>query len=116
MRGLAAAAFGASVTGLIYLTTQQEIAVVLGRNTAGYIGITLLLAPFTGYRVAAASTAFVPLLCAATGWAPGGQPERWAWILHDEGAGVLPKSEVDLYAAIRGNGRQDLTNRALQRK
>ncbi|MFF3336262.1 hypothetical protein ACFYWX_43300 [Streptomyces sp. NPDC002888] len=36
--------------------------------------------------------------------------------MHDEGAGVLPKSMVDPYAAIRRDARQGLSNRALQRK
>ncbi|RKS97245.1 hypothetical protein BX286_7062 [Streptomyces sp. 3211.6] len=33
-----------------------------------------------------------------------------------KGSGVLPKSKVDLYAAIRRDSRQGLSNRALQRK
>ncbi|WP_324792444.1 hypothetical protein SJX93_00130 [Streptomyces cyaneofuscatus] len=33
-----------------------------------------------------------------------------------KGPGVLPKSKVDLYAAIRRDSRQGLSNRALQRK
>ncbi|MFY1678701.1 MULTISPECIES: hypothetical protein [unclassified Streptomyces] len=36
--------------------------------------------------------------------------------LHDEGAGVPPKSKVDLYAAIRRDARTGMSVRALKRK
>lgn len=79
--GVAAAALGALAAALLYATTGNEIAVVLGRNTAGYVGVAMIVGPFVGPRAAAAATAVVPLLCAATGWSQGGQPEPWAWVL-----------------------------------
>jgi hypothetical protein len=36
--------------------------------------------------------------------------------VHDEGAWLLPKSKVDLYAAIRRDAKAGLSSRALQRK
>ncbi|MFC4611517.1 hypothetical protein ACFO9E_27555 [Streptomyces maoxianensis] len=80
--GLAAAALAWLAAALLYAVTGNDIAVVLGRNTAGYIGVAMAVAAFTGPRLAGAATALVPLLCAATGWAQGGQPEPWAWVLH----------------------------------
>ncbi|WP_455351394.1 hypothetical protein [Streptomyces sp. SYSU K217416] len=79
--GVAAATVGALAAGLLYLMSGNEIAAVLGRNTVGYIGIAMFVASFVGPRAAAVVTAAVPLVCAATGWAQGGQPEPWAWVL-----------------------------------
>jgi hypothetical protein len=79
--GVGAAAAGVTAAGVLYAFTHNDIAVVLARNTLGYIGVALITASFFGPRVAASITATVPLLCAATGWAQGGRPEPWAWIL-----------------------------------
>ncbi|WP_432093274.1 hypothetical protein [Streptomyces sp. bgisy100] len=65
------------------LAVSTGIAMVLGRNIAGYIGLALILHPLIGYRLAGASLAAVPLICAAAGWRAGGRPEPWAWLLHD---------------------------------
>lgn len=81
MLGVGAAAAGIAAAGVLYAFSPNDIAVVLGRNSVGYIGIALIVASFLGARAAASITAAVPLLCAATGWEQGGQPEPWAWVL-----------------------------------
>ncbi|MFD7499820.1 hypothetical protein [Streptomyces sp. NPDC059850] len=79
--GSTAAVAGAGTAILFYALGADGIALVLGRNIVGYIGLALLLFPFLGYRLAAVTVAVVPLLCAATGWR-GGRPEPWAWMLY----------------------------------
>ncbi|MGW7313150.1 hypothetical protein [Streptomyces sp. NPDC054865] len=71
-----------AVTGGAYLLGASDIAVVIGRNTAAYMGLALALNPVVGQRVAAPLTAVFPLLCAAAGWRSGGGAEPWALILH----------------------------------
>ncbi|MFI2214896.1 hypothetical protein [Streptomyces sp. NPDC020141] len=79
----AAVALAALVTAwLCHLIWPAGNAPVLGRNIAGYIGLALILLPLTGHRAAGALIAVAPLLCAGAGWAEGGRPEPWAWILH----------------------------------
>ncbi|TLQ42047.1 hypothetical protein [Streptomyces marianii] len=73
---------------LCHLLWPTDIALVLGRNTAGYIGLALLLTPLLGHRLAGAALATVPLICAAAGWRTGGHPQPWAWLLY-EGDSVL---------------------------
>ncbi|MFI1394275.1 hypothetical protein [Streptomyces sp. NPDC020681] len=80
--GLAVAAVGLAAATLCHLLWSSDIAVVLGRNIGGYIGMALFLHPLVGHRAAGAILAAIPLLCAAAGWGPGGQPEPWAWLLH----------------------------------
>ncbi|MFC7310568.1 hypothetical protein ACFQVC_40945 [Streptomyces monticola] len=94
MLGLAAAAAGGTVAALLYLATNSPISLVLGRNTIGYIGCALLASVLVGPRFAAPLTAVLPLLCAATGWRQGGQPEPWAWILQP------PHSTIGAAAAL----------------
>lgn len=48
--------------------------------------------------------------------APGCLLRDHGCALHDEGTGVLPKSKVNLYAAIRRDAKAGLSSRALQRK
>ncbi|MFE3328654.1 hypothetical protein [Streptomyces sp. NPDC059176] len=79
--GMSAAALTVLAAGLLYAVSNEEIAVVVGRNAAGYIGFAMLVSAFLGPRTAAVVTSTVPLICAATGWTPAGQPEPWAWIL-----------------------------------
>ncbi|WKX72288.1 hypothetical protein [Streptomyces sp. XD-27] len=80
--GLAVAIGGAAVAGLNYAIGSGAISLVLGRNIAAYVGLGLLLLPLLGHRLAAVVLAAVPLVCAVTGWGPGGKAEPWAWILH----------------------------------
>ncbi|MFE0778481.1 hypothetical protein [Streptomyces sp. NPDC058861] len=65
-----------------YLVFDSELAVVLGRNLAGYVGLALLLHPLLGPQPAGGALAAIPLVLAASGWRPGGAPEPWAWLLH----------------------------------
>ncbi|MET9699914.1 hypothetical protein ABZY31_23725 [Streptomyces sp. NPDC006529] len=59
------------------------IAASVGRNTAVYFGIALILNPLVGHRVAAPLTAAFPLLCAAAGRRTTGGAEPWALVLHE---------------------------------
>ncbi|MFI9326527.1 hypothetical protein ACIGZJ_03165 [Kitasatospora sp. NPDC052868] len=79
---LAVAAAGAVLGALAFAAGQGELSLVLGRNTAGYLGLALLLHPLLGHRPAAAAIAVTPLLCSAAGWHPDGRPQPWAWPLH----------------------------------
>ncbi|MFJ9947293.1 hypothetical protein [Kitasatospora sp. NPDC091207] len=78
----AVAAAGAAAGLLAHATGQSDLALVLARNIAGYLGTALLLHPLIGHRPAAAVIAAVPLLCSAAGWHPDGRPQPWAWPLH----------------------------------
>ncbi|MBO3680491.1 hypothetical protein [Streptomyces sp. NEAU-YJ-81] len=88
--GSAAAATGAGMAGLCYALGADSIALVLGRNIAGCVGLALLLFPFLGHRIAAVTVAIVPLVCAAAGWRSGGRPEPWAWILYPANSLAAP--------------------------
>ncbi|MBD3005774.1 MULTISPECIES: hypothetical protein [unclassified Streptomyces] len=88
--GLAAATTGAGMAALCYALGADSIALVLGRNIAGYVGLALLLFPFLGHRIAAVTVAIVPLVCAAAGWRSGGRPEPWAWILYPANSLIAP--------------------------
>ncbi|MFE6871133.1 hypothetical protein ACFVFS_31825 [Kitasatospora sp. NPDC057692] len=79
---LALAATGTACGGLAYAAGQGALALVLARNTAGYLGLALLAHPLIGHRPAAAVLATVPLLCSAAGWSPDSHPRPWAWPLH----------------------------------
>ncbi|WP_459184485.1 hypothetical protein [Streptomyces sp.] len=81
---LAAAIVAASVTmmALSEALRPSGLALVLGRNVAGYIGLALLLNVVVGCRLAGALLTLVPLVCAAAGWGPGNRPLPWAWPLH----------------------------------
>ncbi|MEU1947845.1 hypothetical protein ABZ554_36720 [Streptomyces sp. NPDC020125] len=87
--GAAVAATGAGMAALCYALGADSIALVLGRNIAGYVGLALLLFPFLGHRIAAVTVAIVPLVCAAAGWRSG-RPEPWAWILYPANSPVAP--------------------------
>ncbi|GGS92323.1 MULTISPECIES: hypothetical protein [Streptomyces] len=78
--GLAGAAL--AVSGLAYVVGFTGIAGAVGRNTAVYLGIALLLTPVVGHRVAAPLTAAYPLVCAGVGGRADGGAEPWALVLH----------------------------------
>ncbi|QKV95269.1 hypothetical protein HUT19_28980 [Streptomyces sp. NA02950] len=88
--GAAVAATAAVMAAICYALGADNIALVLGRNIAGYIGLALLLFPMLGHRIAAVTVAFVPLLCAAAGWSSDGRPAPWAWILYPADSLVAP--------------------------
>ncbi|MEE1823585.1 hypothetical protein PUR61_15485 [Streptomyces sp. BE20] len=83
---LGVAVTGTAVGALAYAAGQGDLTLVIARDTAGYLGLALLLHPLVGHRPAAAALAVVPLLCSATGWNPDGRPEPWAWPLHPAGS------------------------------
>jgi fumarate reductase subunit D len=82
--GLATALAVTTATGLVHLTLGSDMAVVCGRNIGGYIGIAMILSSVTGPRISAFLTTALPLVLAHTGWKPSGEPEIWAWLLHEE--------------------------------
>lgn len=86
--GVTTAGAGAALALLCHLFLTTDLPLVLGRNTAGYIGLALLLCPLVGHRIAGVLLTAIPLTCAATGWAQGGHPEPWAWILHPADSGI----------------------------
>ncbi|MBH5333408.1 hypothetical protein IHE55_00760 [Streptomyces pactum] len=64
----------------------DDIALLLGRNIAAYVGLALIMPPFPGHRAASVCPAAVPVVCAATGWTASGRPQPWAWILQPAGS------------------------------
>ncbi|MFD7030270.1 hypothetical protein ACFWAR_19745 [Streptomyces sp. NPDC059917] len=76
-----------AISAVVHLTISSGITVSVGRNTAVYFGIALILNPLTGHRVAAPLTAAFPLVCAAAGWRTTGGAEPWALVLHEPGSG-----------------------------
>ncbi|MFJ4641862.1 hypothetical protein ACIP69_40795 [Streptomyces hygroscopicus] len=108
--GLAAAATGAGMAALCYALGADSIALVLGRNIAGYVGLALLLFPFLGHRIAAVTVATVPLVCAAAGWRSGGRPAPWAWILYPANSLLAPliTAAIVLAGTLVCLTRQDL--------
>ncbi|MFB7239802.1 MULTISPECIES: hypothetical protein [unclassified Streptomyces] len=65
-----------------YVVFDTSLAIVLGRNLAGYVGLALLLKPLLGPQLTGGALAAIPLVLAASGWSAGGVPEPWAWLLH----------------------------------
>ncbi|WP_405600768.1 hypothetical protein OG741_23025 [Streptomyces sp. NBC_01410] len=106
--GMSAATLTVLAALLLYLVSYKEIAVVMGRNTAGYIGFAMLVSAFLGPRIAAVITAAVPLICAATGWTAAGQPEPWAWILQParSSSAVIAAMLVLVAGAAATSGRR----------
>ncbi|MFI5619642.1 hypothetical protein [Streptomyces sp. NPDC051567] len=81
-----------AVTPAAQLAGVSDIAISVGRNTAVYFGIALVLNPLTGHRSAAPITAAFPLACAAAGWRQAGGAEPWALVLH-------PAASIPAFAA-----------------
>ncbi|MFI8966593.1 hypothetical protein ACIGO8_31290 [Streptomyces sp. NPDC053493] len=86
--GLLTAGTGMLAAAVCYLALDSDLAVVLGRNQASYVGLALLLHPLVGTQLAAAALSAIPLVLAAGGWRPNGTPEPWAWLLHDAGSAL----------------------------
>ncbi|MEU0956526.1 hypothetical protein ABZ353_29970 [Streptomyces niveus] len=78
---LCIAIFIAGTAGCAYLLARQEIAIVIGRDGLGYIGMALFFAALFGPRAAAGLTTLVPIVLAAIGWQADGRPHPWAWPL-----------------------------------
>ncbi|MFJ3900363.1 hypothetical protein [Streptomyces sp. NPDC090025] len=80
--GLLVAAGGMLAAVLSHVALSSDLAVILGRNVAGYVGLALLLHPVLGTRLTGATLAAIPLVLAASGWGPSGDAKSWAWLLH----------------------------------
>ncbi|MFF4364605.1 hypothetical protein [Streptomyces sp. NPDC001594] len=61
----------------------DAVALAIGRNTAFYLGLALILSPLTGARIAAPALTAIPLILAVGGWKSGGrEAQAWAVVLH----------------------------------
>ncbi|EFL12750.1 hypothetical protein [Streptomyces sp. C] len=59
------------------------VALAIGRNTAFYLGLALLLVPLTGARITPPVLTAIPLVLAVGGWKSGGRgAQPWAIVLH----------------------------------
>ncbi|MFJ5549398.1 hypothetical protein [Streptomyces sp. NPDC093225] len=66
-----------------HVAGADPVALAIGRNTACYLGLALLLNPLTGARIAAPVLTAVPLVLAVGGWRSGGRgAQPWAVVLH----------------------------------
>ncbi|MEU9102599.1 hypothetical protein [Streptomyces sp. NPDC048361] len=97
--GLMAALIAALAAAIAYMLTCQDIALVTGRNTIGYIGFAMLLCALAGPRVASFTTAALPILLATTGWAPDGRARPWAWALQPAQSAPATSAALALMAA-----------------
>ncbi|MFE5912777.1 hypothetical protein ACFQ6B_27355 [Streptomyces wedmorensis] len=79
--GCATLALGMAVLG--HFAGAEPVALSIGRNTAFYLGLALILNPLTGARIAAPVLTAVPLVLAVGGWKSGGGiAQPWAVVLH----------------------------------
>ncbi|MFJ8164197.1 hypothetical protein ACIRBY_25185 [Streptomyces sp. NPDC096136] len=77
----AALTLGMAVLG--HFMGADAVALAIGRNTAFYLGLALILNPFAGARVAAPVLTAIPLILAVGGWKAGGRgAQPWAVVLH----------------------------------
>ncbi|MFD7629489.1 hypothetical protein ACFV7Q_26260 [Streptomyces sp. NPDC059851] len=77
----AALALGMAVLG--HFAGANSVALAIGRNTAFYLGVALILNPLTGARIAAPVLTAIPLVLAVAGWKSGGRgAQPWAVVLH----------------------------------
>ncbi|MFF4104051.1 hypothetical protein [Streptomyces sp. NPDC001903] len=80
---VACAIVALSMAVLGHLAGAAPVALAIGRNTAFYLGLALLLNPLTGARIAAPVLTAVPLVLAVGGWKNGGRgAQPWAVVLH----------------------------------
>ncbi|MFD0378040.1 hypothetical protein [Streptomyces sp. NPDC127112] len=74
-------ALGMAVLG--HFMGADAVALAIGRNTAFYLGLALILYPLTGARIAAPVLTAIPLILAVGGWKSGGRgAQAWAVVLH----------------------------------
>jgi hypothetical protein len=79
----ACATLALSMAALGHFAGAEPVALAIGRNTAFYLGLALLLNPLTGARIAAPLLTAVPLVLAIGGWqSGGGRAQPWAVVLH----------------------------------
>ncbi|PJM98555.1 hypothetical protein CG740_34445 [Streptomyces sp. CB01201] len=97
--GVMAALTAALAAIIAYAVSHQDIAIVTGRNTVGYIGFAMLLCALAGPRAASFTTAAIPIVLATTGWAPDGRARPWAWVLQPAQSGLAAGATLALLAA-----------------
>ncbi|WP_079406447.1 hypothetical protein [Streptomyces sp. 3211] len=79
----ACATLALSMAVLGHFAGAAPVALAIGRNTAFYLGLALILNPLTGARIAAPLLTAVPLVLAVGGWKSGGRgAQPWAVVLH----------------------------------
>lgn len=79
----------------------DAVALAIGRNTAFYLGLALILNPLTGARIAAPVLTAIPLVLAVGGWKSGGRgAQPWAVILHP--ATSIPALLVGVAVLVAG--------------
>ncbi|MEU9377173.1 hypothetical protein AB0D94_25815 [Streptomyces sp. NPDC048255] len=79
----ACATLALSMAVLGHFGGADAVALAIGRNTAFYLGLALILSPLTGARIAAPVLTAIPLVLAVGGWKSGGRgAQPWAVVLH----------------------------------
>ncbi|WP_051796265.1 hypothetical protein [Streptomyces sp. NRRL S-87] len=79
----ACATLALNMAVLGHVAGADPVALAIGRNTAFYLGLALVLNPLAGARIAAPLLTAVPLVLAVGGWRSGGRgPQPWAVVLH----------------------------------
>ncbi|OKK16822.1 hypothetical protein AMK16_24315 [Streptomyces sp. CB00455] len=79
----ACATLALSMAVLGHFAGADAVALAIGRNTAFYLGLALILNPLTGARIAAPVVTAIPLVLAVGGWKSGGRgAQPWAVVLH----------------------------------
>ncbi|MFJ8011163.1 hypothetical protein [Streptomyces sp. NPDC096339] len=97
----AGATLSLSLAVLGHFLGADAVALAVGRNTAFYFGVALVLNPLTGARAGAPLLVAVPLVLAVGGWQAGGRgPQPWAIPLHD--AASLPALCAGLAVFLTG--------------
>ncbi|MFF7297507.1 hypothetical protein [Streptomyces sp. NPDC008265] len=90
-----------SMAVLGHFAGAAPVALAIGRNTAFYLGLALLLNPLVGARIAAPILTAIPLVLAVGGWKSGGRgAQPWAVILHP--AASMPALLVGVAVLVAG--------------
>ncbi|MFJ6721661.1 hypothetical protein [Streptomyces sp. NPDC091259] len=80
---VACATLALTMAFLGHFTGAAPVALAIGRNTAFYFGLALILNPLTGARITAPVLTAIPLVLAVGGWRSGGRgAQPWAVVLH----------------------------------
>ncbi|QKW07276.1 hypothetical protein HUT18_13625 [Streptomyces sp. NA04227] len=74
--------------------------IAMARDFAGYLGTALLVRWVAGPGVATVSVALLPFCCTTFGVSSAGEPEIWAWPLHDPDS--LPAATAALVLVLAG--------------
>ncbi|MFJ3883353.1 hypothetical protein ACIPW5_38640 [Streptomyces sp. NPDC090077] len=79
----ACAALTLAMAVLGHSAGAAPVALAIGRNTAFYLGLALLLVPLAGPRITPPVLTAIPLVLAVAGWKSGGRgAQPWAIVLH----------------------------------